>query len=36
MPVRVEREELDLRICTLDRLYQDSVTIHNRCEGVRG
>ena len=30
LPVYVEREMVDLRICTLDRLYQDSIVVHNR------
>ena len=30
LPVYVEREMVDLRICMLDRLYQDSIVVHNR------
>ena len=30
LPVYVEREMMDLRICMLDRLYQDSIVVHNR------
>jgi len=30
VPLWVERQNIDLRICTYDRLYQDSVVIHNR------
>ena len=32
LPIYVEREEMDLRICMLDRLYQDSVMLHNRSD----
>jgi hypothetical protein len=30
LPIYVEREVIDLKICMLERLYQDSVTVHNR------
>ena len=30
LPVYVERETMDLRICMLERLYQDSIVVHNR------
>ena len=29
LPVYVERDSIDLKICTIDRLYQDSIEIHN-------
>ncbi|CAL1527246.1 unnamed protein product [Lymnaea stagnalis] len=31
VPVWVERESVDLRICMMDRLYQDTIIIHNRA-----
>ena len=30
LPVYVERETMNLRICMLERLYQDSIVVHNR------
>jgi len=30
VPLWVERPNIDLKICTYDRLYQDSIVIHNR------
>ena len=33
LPVFVERETVDLRICTVDRLYQDSLVVCNRYVG---
>jgi hypothetical protein len=30
VPVWVEREEVDLKICMYDRLYQDAILVHNR------
>lgn len=30
VPIYVEREEMDLRVCMVDQLYQDSVLLHNR------
>lgn len=30
VPIYVEEETIDLRICMTDRLYQDSVVLHNR------
>ena len=30
LPVFVEREIVDLRLCMVDRLYQDSLVVHNR------
>ena len=30
VPLWVETPNIDLKICTYDRLYQDSVVIHNR------
>ena len=29
-PLRVQRSNIDLKICMYDRLYQDTVVIHNR------
>ncbi|CAM9934595.1 unnamed protein product [Lampetra fluviatilis] len=31
VPVWVQRPNVDLKICTFDRLYQDSVLVHNRA-----
>jgi len=31
VPVWVERKEIDMRICTYDRLYQDKIVINNRA-----
>ena len=30
LPIYVSRETIDLKICTIARLYQDSVEVHNR------
>ena len=30
LPVWVSRENVDLRICMLDRLYQDTIILNNR------
>jgi len=30
VPLWVERPNIDLQICTYDRLYQDSIVVHNR------
>jgi len=30
VPLWVEKPNIDLLICTYDRLYQDSIVIHNR------
>ena len=30
LPIYVEREEMDLRLCMMDQLYQDSVIVNNR------
>jgi len=30
VPLWIERPNIDLKICTYDRLYQDSVVIRNR------
>ena len=34
LPVFVERETVEMRICLLNRLYQDSLVIHNRWATV--
>jgi len=31
VPVWIERKEIDMRICTYDRLYQDKIVINNRA-----
>lgn len=30
VPVWVERQSVDLKICMFDRLYQDTITVNNR------
>ena len=30
VPVWVERQTVDLKICMFDRLYQDTITVNNR------
>lgn len=30
VPVWIEREVVDLKICMYDRLYQDAILVHNR------
>ena len=30
VPLWVEQPNIDLKFCTYDRLYQDSIVIHNR------
>ncbi len=30
VPVWIERQDVDLKICMFDRLYQDTVVVNNR------
>lgn len=32
VPVWVERQSVDLKICVFDRLYQDTIIINNRSD----
>ena len=35
VPVYVEQEVIDLRICLMDRLYQSSVVLRNRYVAIK-